>query len=60
VRREAVEQGRRWLAHRLQRDLSELLSYRVDLHTYRRLSRYFRDEVLEASQPLYERLPLVS
>lgn len=41
---------------RLQQDLSELLGYRVDLHTYRSLSRYFRDEVLEASQPLYERV----
>lgn len=45
---------------RLQRDLSELLGYRVDLHTYRSLSRYFRDEVLEASQPLYERVSQAS
>lgn len=45
---------------RLQRDLSELLGYRVDLHTCRSLSRYFRDEVLEGSQPLYERVPQVS
>lgn len=42
---------------RLQRDPSELLGYRMDLHTYRSLSRYFRDEVLEQSQPLYERVP---
>ncbi|CAN5758887.1 nucleotidyltransferase [soil metagenome] len=41
---------------RLQRDLSDLLGYRVDLHTYRSLSRYFRDEVLEQSQILYERV----
>lgn len=45
---------------RLQRDLSELLGRQVDLHTYRSLSRYFRDEVLEESQPLYERIPQVS
>lgn len=45
---------------RLPRDLSELLGYRVDLHTYRSLSRYFRDEVLEETQPLYERIPQVS
>lgn len=45
---------------RLQRDLSELLGHPVDLHTYRSLSRYFRDEVLEESQPLYEQAPRVS
>ena len=45
---------------RLQRDLSELLGFPVDLHTYRSLSRYFRDEVVEQSQPLYERVPQVS
>lgn len=44
---------------RLQRELSELLGARVDLHTYRSLSRYFRDEVLEDSQPLYESIPQV-
>lgn len=44
---------------RLQRDLSELMSARVDLHTYKSLSRYFRDEVLEESQPLYEWTPQV-
>jgi len=42
---------------RLQRELSGLLGYEVDLHTYRSLSRYFRDEVLKQSQPLYERVP---
>ena len=42
---------------RLQRELSELMGARVDLHTYKSLSRYFRDEVLEDSQPLYERVP---
>ena len=36
------------------------VSRRVDLHTYRSLSRYFRDEVLEESRPLYERVPQVS
>lgn len=45
---------------RLQRDLAKLLGYRVDLHTYRSLSRYFRDEVLEESQTLYERASQVS
>jgi len=44
---------------RLQRELSELLDIRVDLHTYRSLSRYFRDEVLEESRPLYERVARV-
>ena len=42
---------------RLQRELSELMGARVDLHTYKSLSRYFRDEVLEDSQPLYEWVP---
>ncbi|MGB3681005.1 MAG: nucleotidyltransferase domain-containing protein [Rubrobacteraceae bacterium] len=42
---------------RLQRELSELMDARVDLHTYKSLSRYFRDEVLEDSQPLYEWVP---
>ncbi len=45
---------------RLQRELSELLGFRVDLHTYRSLSRYFRDEVVEQSQLLYEHVPQVS
>lgn len=40
---------------RLQRELSDLMGIPVDLHTYRSLSRYFRDEVLEESRPLYER-----
>jgi predicted nucleotidyltransferase len=40
---------------RLQRELSDLLGIPVDLHTYRSLSRYFRDEVLEESRTLYER-----
>jgi predicted nucleotidyltransferase len=44
---------------RLQRELSELMGTRVDLHTYKSLSRYFRDEVLEDSQPLYEWVPRV-
>ncbi len=39
---------------RLQRELSELFGLRVDLHTYRSLSRYFRDEVAQGSQTLYE------
>lgn len=45
---------------RLQRELSELLGVPVDLHTYRSLSRYFRDEVVEQSRSLYERAPQVS
>lgn len=40
---------------RLQRELSGLLGREVDLHTSRSLSRYFRDEVLEESEALYER-----
>lgn len=40
----------------LQRELSELLGREVDLHTYYSLSRYFRDEVLEQSQTIYERV----
>lgn len=42
---------------RLQRELTELFGIQVDLHTYHSLSRYFRDEVLEQSQTLYERIP---
>lgn len=39
---------------RLQRELTELLGIQVDLHTYRSLSRYFRDQVMEESQIIYE------
>lgn len=42
---------------RLRRDLAELLDARVDLHTYRSLSRYFRDQVVEQSRTLYECIP---
>ena len=45
---------------RLQRELSGLLGRRVDLHTYRSLSRYFRDEVLRRSETLYGRVPRAS
>lgn len=45
---------------RLQRELTKLMDRSVDLHTYRSLSRYFRDEVLERSQPFYERASRVS
>ena len=45
---------------RLQRELSQLLGRRVDLHTYRSLSRYFRDEVLHQSETLYGRVPRAS
>ncbi len=42
---------------RLQRELSELVGRQVDLHTYRSLSRYFRDEVLRESEVIYGRVP---
>lgn len=45
---------------RLQRELSELLGFPVDLHTYRSLSRYFRDEVSRQSKVLYEHVPRAS
>ena len=45
---------------RLQRELSELLGRRVDLHTYRSLSRYFRDKVLGQSKAFYGRIPRAS
>lgn len=44
----------------LQRELSELMGHPVDLHTYRSLSRYFRDDVVRQSQPLYEPASRVS
>ena len=37
----------------IQDELSELLGRPVDLHTPASLSRYFRDEVLRESEPLY-------
>ena len=37
----------------IQDELSELLGRPVDLHTPASLSRYFRDEVLKESEPLY-------
>jgi uncharacterized protein len=40
---------------RLQREISELLGHEVDLHTYRSLSRYFRDDVLREAEVKYER-----
>lgn len=40
---------------RLQRELSELLGRPVDLHTYRSLSRYFRDEVVREADVQYDR-----
>lgn len=40
---------------RLQREMSELLGYEVDLHTYQSLSRYFRDDVLRDAEVKYER-----
>lgn len=42
---------------RLQGEFTELLGVQVDLHTYRSLSRYFREAVVEESQTIYERLP---
>ncbi len=35
-----------------QQDVEELLGRRVDVHTIRSLSRYFRDEVLKEAVPL--------
>ena len=35
-----------------QQDLEELLGHKVDVHTVRSLSRYFRDEVISESVPL--------
>ncbi len=40
---------------RLQREMSELLGYEVDLHTSQSLSRYFRDDVLREAEVKYER-----
>ena len=45
---------------RLQRELSGILGRQVDLHTRRSLSRYFRDEVLQQSEVVYERVPQAS
>ena len=45
---------------RLQRELPKVLDRQVDLHTYRSLSRYFRDEVREQSEIVYERIPQAS
>ncbi len=42
---------------RLQRELSALLGREVDLHTYRSLSRYFRDHVMKEAEVQYERSP---
>jgi predicted nucleotidyltransferase len=39
---------------RLQRELSELFGYTVDLHTYHSLSRYFRDDVLRESRTIFD------
>lgn len=41
---------------RLQRELSQAMGRQVDLHTYDSLSPYFRDEILEQSQTVYERI----
>jgi predicted nucleotidyltransferase len=38
----------------MQDELSKLLGRRVDLNTPGFLSEYFRDEVLEEAQPIYE------
>lgn len=45
---------------RLQRELSGILGRQVDLHTCRSLSRYFRDEVIQQSEVVYERVPQAS
>ncbi len=38
----------------LQEELSAMLGREVDLQTYRSLSRYFRDRVLQEAEILYE------
>jgi predicted nucleotidyltransferase len=38
----------------LQEELSQLLGRKVDLNTREDLSRYFRDDVARAAQPIYE------
>lgn len=38
----------------LQRELSELFGYSVDLHTYHSLSRYFRDDVVRQSRTIFD------
>lgn len=45
---------------RLQREFSGILGRQVDLHTCRSLSRYFRDEVIQQSEVVYERVPQAS
>ncbi|CAN5901546.1 nucleotidyltransferase [soil metagenome] len=45
---------------RLQRELSAVIDRRVDLHTYHSLSRYFRDQVRQQSEVVYERAPQAS
>lgn len=40
---------------RLQRELAALFGRPVDLHTYRSLSRYFRDRVVQEAEVRYER-----
>lgn len=39
----------------LQRELSEVLGRKTDLNTYNSLSRYFRDDVVETAQVIYEK-----
>lgn len=38
----------------MQRELSDILGRRVDLHTPASLSRYFRETVLREAEPLYD------
>lgn len=40
---------------RLERELSEILGYKVDLNTPGFLSRHFREEVLHEAEVLYEK-----
>ena len=40
---------------RLERELSEILGYKVDLNTPGFLSRHFREEVLDEAEVLYEK-----
>ena len=38
---------------RMQDELSEIIGRRVDLNTANELSKYFRDEVLSETEPIY-------
>jgi uncharacterized protein len=43
-----------WEFIQIQDELSDILGREVDLETYLSLSRYFRDEVVDSAQVIYE------